>query len=75
MSTLKYYEDLKKKYTPYISMEKYLEIMETNREELLKEIHRLLEIEDKYNIIVSIVTTLELTSELQEIKDEIEKDH
>ena len=69
MSTLKYYEELKEKYTPYISMGKYLEIMETSRKELLKEIHRLLEIEDKYNAIVSIITTPELTSELQEIKD------
>ena len=69
MSTLKYYEELKEKYTPYISMEKYLEIMETSREELLKEIHRLLEIEDKYNAIISIITTPESTSELQEIRD------
>ena len=75
MSTLKYYEDLKRKYTPYISMGEYLEIMETNKKELLKEIHRLLEIEDKYNTIVSIVTNVELTSELQELKNGLERDN
>lgn len=74
MSTLKYYEDLKRKYTPYISMGKYLEIMEANKEKLLKEIHRLLEIEDKYNAIVSIITDVEPTPELQELKDGLEKD-
>ena len=74
MSTLKYYEDLKRKYTPYISMGEYLEIMETNKEKLLKEIHRLLEIEDKYNAIVSIITDVESAPELQELKDGLEKD-
>lgn len=75
MSTLEYYEDLKRKYTPYISMKTYLEIMEANKEKLLKEIHRLLEIEDKYNAIVSIITDVESTSELQELKDESGKDN